>query len=49
MTVLSQKLDYADTFNNNKDKVMAATIELMKISQSYLMEGRVLNLILQKN
>jgi hypothetical protein len=30
MTVLSQKLDYADTLNNNKDKVMAATIELMK-------------------
>lgn len=39
MTVLSQKLDYADTFNNNKDKVMAATIELMK-NQPELFNGR---------
>lgn len=39
MTVLSQKLDYANTFNNNKDKVMAATIELMK-NQPELFNGR---------
>lgn len=39
MTVLSQKLDYADTLNNNKDKVMAATIELMK-NQPELFNGR---------
>lgn len=39
MTVLSQKLDYADTFNNNKDKIMAATIELMK-NQPELFNGR---------
>lgn len=39
MTVLSQKLDYADTFNNNKYKVMAATIELMK-NQPELFNGR---------
>lgn len=39
MTVLSQKLDYADAFNKNKDKVMAATIELMK-NQPELFNGR---------
>lgn len=39
MTVLSQKLDYADSFLKNKDQVMAATIELMK-NQPELFNGR---------
>lgn len=39
MTVLSQKLEYADSFLKNKDQVMAATIELMK-NQPELFNGR---------
>lgn len=39
MTVLSQKLDYADSFLKNKNQVMAATIELMK-NQPELFNGR---------
>lgn len=39
MTVLSQKLDYADSFLKNKDQIMAATIELMK-NQPELFNGR---------
>ena len=39
MTVLSQKLEYADSFLKNKGQVMAATIELMK-NQPELFNGR---------
>lgn len=39
MTVLSQKLEYADFFLKNKGQVMAATIELMK-NQPELFNGR---------
>ena len=39
MTVLSQKLEHADSFLKNKGQVMAATIELMK-NQPELFNGR---------
>lgn len=39
MTVLSQKLEYADSFLKNKGQVMAATIQLMK-NQPELFNGR---------
>ena len=39
MTVLSQKLEYADSFIKNKKGVMDATIELMK-NQQDLFNGR---------
>ena len=39
MTVLSQKLDYADSLVKNKKKVVEATLELMKI-QPELFNGR---------
>lgn len=39
MTVLSQKLEYADSFLKNKKQIMAATIELMK-NQPELFNGR---------
>lgn len=39
MTVLSQKLEYTDSFLKNKDQVMAATIQLMK-NQPELFNGR---------
>lgn len=39
MTVLSQKLAYADSFIKNKCEIMAATIELMK-NQPELFNGR---------
>lgn len=39
MTVLSQKLEYADSFFKNKKQIVAATIELMK-NQPELFNGR---------
>ena len=39
MTVLSQKLEYADSFVKNKKEVMSATIELMR-NQPELFNGR---------